>query len=120
MVERMQDYNDADVSIATVTLCGSMRFFDPHMLNAAAELTMMRYVVLMPYALPQTMDERTKKMVDKLHFEKIRKSDSVMVVTDDERYIGASTAREIAYARRLYRPVFYWLLPSGTIWLVNK
>jgi hypothetical protein len=82
-----------------VTICGSMRFF-PQMLQAAAELTAQGHIVLAPFAVvaPEDQDGEHKSMLDRLHLQKIGMSSRVVVVTDQDGYIGESTRREMAYA----------------------
>lgn len=82
-----------------VTMCGSMRFF-PQMMQVAAELTLRGQIVIAPFAVvaPEKQSSREKSLLDQLHFDKIRMSDVVVVVTDPEGYYGESTAREIDFA----------------------
>ena len=82
-----------------VTICGSMRFF-PQMLEAAAELTAQGCIVLAPFSVVQPEDQGGdfKAMLDRLHFRKIDMSSRIVVVTDQNGYIGDSTRREMGYA----------------------
>lgn len=73
-----------------------MRFYD-RMLVLAADLTRLGEIVLMPHAVKNGTED-DKKRLDPLHREKIRRSDRVMVVTDESGYIGESTSGEIAYS----------------------
>jgi hypothetical protein len=83
----------------TVTICGSMKFFD-QMLQAAAELTAQGVIVLAPFSVvaPGDQNGEFKAMLDRLHFAKIDMSSRIVVVTDQNGYIGESTRREIAHA----------------------
>ncbi|MGW7444987.1 hypothetical protein [Kitasatospora sp. NPDC054795] len=52
---------------------------------------------------------------DALHLAKISTADEVLVVTDDQLYLGESTRREILFAEALEVPVCYWLAGRGRI-----
>lgn len=95
-----------------ITLCGSSRFPEAfHIANA--HFSMMGYVVislgLFGHAdQPEgskflTSDgnenEKSKQNLDKLHFAKIDLSDEIFVI-NVAGYIGSSTYREIAYAKK--------------------
>jgi hypothetical protein len=82
-----------------VTICGSMKFF-PQMLEAAANLTAQGHIVLAPFSVvaPKDQDGEFKAMLDRLHFQKIDMASRIVVVTDQNGYIGESTRREMAYA----------------------
>lgn len=96
-----------------ITLCGSTRFKE-QFLSIASELTLKGHIVLMPFAFHHsTNDEDLKKrimsvkpMLDKLHFEKIRMSDCIVVI-DVNSYYGESTKNEVEYARRNNKDI-YW------------
>jgi hypothetical protein len=91
-----------------VTVCGSMRFFYPHMLRAAEDLSMRGYIVLMPFVTfaAAGQDSEEKDALDMMHLRKIDLSDEIYVVNIDG-YIGKSTAREIEYARLHDKTVIY-------------
>lgn len=82
-----------------VTLCGSMRFFE-QMLKVAADETAKGHIVLAPFSVvaPEDQGGDFKAMLDRLHFQKIDMADEVVVVTNQDGYIGASTRREMTYA----------------------
>lgn len=93
-----------------VVLCGSMRFADD-MVEVAIEESVAGALVLKPdcnmkIAHPLWADpveaEALKVRLDDQHKQKIRLADRVIVVGD---YIGDSTRGEIAYARKLGRPI---------------
>jgi hypothetical protein len=50
--------------------------------------------------------EDQKKMLDKLHFEKIKLADEILVLNVDG-YIGESTRNEIDFARRMDKVIKY-------------
>lgn len=79
------------------TICGSMRFRE-HMLKAAEYLSLCEWIVLMPFCVYPKSDYH-KRMLDDMHFAKIRQSDYIYVITDESRYYGDSTKREIEYAK---------------------
>ena len=82
-----------------VTLCGSMRFF-PQMLQVAADETAKGNIVLAPFSVvaPEDQGSELKAMLDRLHFEKIDLAEQIIVVTNQNGYVGDSTRREMAYA----------------------
>jgi hypothetical protein len=83
----------------TITVCGSMRFYEV-MLKFAAKLTLDGWIVLMPFCVVEEAAQGgcIKANLDALHRRKIDLSRSILVVTDDAGYIGDSTRSEINYA----------------------
>jgi len=94
-----------------ICICGSVRFKDA-MMHEACLKSMAGFIVLMPNCLNHDYFHKNplgidaKKNLDRLHLAKIDLCDSVLVVNEDG-YIGESTAREIAYAKKLGKPVHY-------------
>lgn len=101
-----------------VCLCGSTRFCDAFA-REGLRLTLEGKIVLSigtthrsdaeVFAGHTSDDEQTratKGKLDALHFKKIELADSVLVLNVDG-YVGESTAREIAHARKLGRPTAY-------------
>lgn len=97
-----------------VCLCGSTRFWRAFQ-RAGLEETMAGRIVLSIGAASGTDDEhfgnlprdeydRIKTMLDNLHMRKIDMADEVLILNVDG-YIGESTARELAYARKLGKVV---------------
>ena len=94
-----------------ICLCGSVRFREA-MMHVACQRSKAGFIVLMPNCLdhkyfhenPSGID--AKERLDRLHFKKIDLCDFVLVVNEND-YIGFSTAREIAYAKSIGRPVYY-------------
>lgn len=82
-----------------VTICGSMRFFD-QMLQVAAEETAKGHVVLAPFSVvaPEDQGGEFKAMLDELHRRKIDMADQVVIVTNQDGYVGTSTRAEMVYA----------------------
>lgn len=104
-----------------VVLCGSTRFWRTFQ-RASLQETMAGKIVLSIGAASGTDDEhfgnlrkeeydRVKAMLDELHMRKIDLADEVLILNVDH-YIGESTARELAYARSLGKPVRFWEEPS--------
>lgn len=112
-----------------ITLCGSSRFC-AEMAVLAWEFEKGGCIALGLHLLPQDYCEQKGMVPDKdgnihhigeqegvedqmdaLHFKKIEMSDSVYVVNVGG-YIGPSTAREIAYAKYIGKPVSYYEEPG--------
>lgn len=106
--------------IHSIVLCGSTRFLRLfHEWNA--QLSTRGYLVWSlgvnrSKEFTAHLAPRTKAVLDAVHFQKIACADAVVVITGEgsrivgqkaEPYIGESTAREIAFAESLGRPVFY-------------
>ena len=94
-----------------VCICGSVRFKDT-MMHEACRKTLAGHIVLMPNCLNHDFYHKNplgiaaKEDLDKLHLAKIDLCDYVLVVNEDG-YIGESTAREIAYAKKLGKGIQY-------------
>ncbi|MFR9673189.1 hypothetical protein [Streptomyces sp. TR06-5] len=96
-----------------VCLCGSTRFVE-EMSAANRRLTFAGVIVLAPGVFPHTEGhgpngrptDGQKAALDALHLCKIDLADRVLVVNPGG-YIGASTSREIAYARATGKPVSF-------------
>lgn len=105
-----------------ITLCGSTRFYKAFQ-EAAFNLTMQNIIFLTVGFYAHANEEmeivhgegvgitpEEKERLDLLHFRKIDKSDSILVINVDY-YIGKSTRNEIAYARRNGKKVEFWIPP---------
>ncbi|MFD7590660.1 hypothetical protein ACFV84_35080 [Kitasatospora sp. NPDC059811] len=108
---------------AIITICGSTGFWQ-HMVEAALQETAAGRMVLAPgvdvrrqHPLWDTpaVAEELKTRLDALHLAKIYAADEVLVVTDENFYLGESTRREIAFAEALETPVSYWAAGRGRI-----
>ena len=75
-----------------VTICGSMRHYN-QMLALANELTLVGFIVLMPFVL-KIDDPGKDEELQRLHRDKIDLSGAIYVVGTP----GESTREEIAYA----------------------
>jgi len=100
----------------TVTLCGSTRFSEAFQ-KAMLEETLAGKIVLSIGCDMRSDDEifakmddqqktRTKEELDRLHLDKIERSDEILVLNVGG-YVGQSTAREIAHAMQLGKRVRY-------------
>lgn len=96
-----------------VVLCGSTRFVEEF--NRQRKLlTEQGWIVLSIEVVttqtrdedPQHCDPALKAALDELHLRKIDLADEVFVLNPCG-YIGESTAREIAYAERIGKPIRY-------------
>jgi hypothetical protein len=100
-----------------VCLCGSTRFWRAFQVAGLRETLAGRIVLSIGAAsgtddehfgnLPRAEYDRVKAILDELHLRKIDLADEVLVLNVDG-YVGESTAREIAYARLLGKPI-RWL-----------
>ena len=84
-----------------ITLCGSIKFKDEFM-RVQEKLTLDGNIVLTPNFFnnikKEDIDEKTKKMLDEMHKQKIDLSDEIYVINVGG-YIGESTKNEIEYAK---------------------
>jgi hypothetical protein len=95
-----------------VCISGSVRFAEE--LGAAnRELTLAGAIVVAPSVFPGAEDqqaipitEEQKTALAALHLRKIDLADRILVVNPGG-YVGQSTAREIAYARAIGKPVSF-------------
>ena len=92
-----------------VTLCGSIKFKD-EFAKIQEKLTLDGNIVLTPNFFntikKEDIDEKTKKMLDEMHKQKIDMSDEIYVINVDG-YIGESTKSEIEYAKRKGKKIYY-------------
>ena len=105
--------NDCYEYWKTVTICGSMRFYE-QMLHVAERLTLEGWIVLMPFVRKDAaMTNGTghpgnvAEKLDELHRRKIDLSRQIVVVSDETGYIGDSTRSEIVYAGKTGKGVVY-------------
>ena len=93
-----------------ITICGSYKF-KKEMIDIAEKLTLEGNCVLMPNELSRnSKDDYTLEealMIDKMHKEKIKLSDAILVVNVDG-YIGGNTKSEIEYAKNLNKEIMYY------------
>lgn len=105
-----------------VTLCGSTRFWRTFQ-QASLHETMAGKIVLSIGAASGTDDEHfgnlpaeqyfaVKEDLDRLHLDKIALGNEVIILNVDD-YVGQSTRRELEWARRLGKPIRWWVWPSA-------
>lgn len=98
-----------------ICLCGSTRFMDAFF-EAGWKWTLRGWIVLSVGVCKhadkdgghgaEAIGQDCADMLDELHFRKIDLSDLVLVLNVDG-YIGKSTSKEIAYAKRVGKKVIY-------------
>ncbi len=110
---------------AKVTLVGSARF-EAQFHEWSEKLTLAGMVVYSLAVFPSTKGgekswytEEQKHTLDLVHLTKIVHSDCV-VVLNVEGYVGESTRREIEFATRIGRPVYYLEGPPNVERLLDR
>ena len=98
------------VKTKIVTVCGSLRFIK-EMLDITEKMELQGNCMLTPiYPTNPDKDAYTESeavMLDKMHKEKIKLSDAILVVNVDN-YIGNSTKSEIEFAKSLNKEIIYY------------
>ena len=93
-----------------ITVCGSYKF-KKEMVEITEKLALEGNCMLTPIELTKSgkdaYTEEEALMLDKMHKEKIRISDAILVVNIDE-YIGNSTKSEIEFAKSLNKEILYF------------
>lgn len=93
-----------------ITICGSLKF-KKEIMHIAEKMELKENCILAPiYPTSNNKDAYTEKEVivlDKMHKEKIKLSDAILVVNIDN-YIGSSTKSEIEYAKSLNKEIIYY------------
>ena len=92
-----------------ITVCGSYKF-KKEMTEITEKMTLKGNCMITPNELAKTDKEAYTKeeilMIDKMHKEKIKISDAILVVNVNG-YIGNSTKNEIEYAKNNGKEVIY-------------
>ena len=92
-----------------ITLCGSIKFKD-QFIKVQEKLTLEGNIVLTPNFFnnikKEEIDEKTKKMLDEMHKQKIDMSDEIYIINFGG-YIGESTKTEIEYAKTKGKKLSY-------------
>ncbi|AEE47870.1 hypothetical protein [Cellulomonas fimi] len=91
-----------------VCLCGSLRFRDLFA-SERRRLTSLGVIVLGPEEVDDDLTPARRAALGELHLRRIDLADEVRVVSDGG-YVGASTRREVAYARQAGKAVT-WVEP---------
>lgn len=93
-----------------ITICGSFKY-KKEMVEITEKLTLQGNCVLMPNELSRPSKELYTKeeaeIIDKMHKEKIKLSDAIVVVNVNS-YIGKSTTSEIEFAQSLGKEILYY------------
>lgn len=93
-----------------ITVCGSLRFMK-EMMEITEKMELQGNCMLSPiYPTKPDKDAYTENealMLDKMHKEKIKISDAILVVNVDN-YIGNSTKSEIEFAKSLGKEIIYY------------
>lgn len=93
-----------------ITVCGSLKFKDV-MMKVTTQMELSGNVVLCPiFPITDYKDAYTQEeaiMLGKMHKEKIKLSDSILVVNVNN-YIGESTKNEIEFAKSLNKEIIYY------------
>lgn len=93
-----------------ITVCGSLRF-QKQMMEISEKMELQGNCVLTPiYNTNPDKDAYTEEevlMLDKMHKEKIKLSDAILVVNVNN-YIGKSTKDEIEFAKSLNKEIIYY------------
>lgn len=102
-----------------ITLCGSIKF-KPQFMKVQEELTLNGNIVFTPNFFNNLKDEiniETKKMLDKMHRQKIDMSNEIYVINFGG-YVGESTKSEIEYAKANGKKISY--LENIKYWKLEK
>jgi hypothetical protein len=93
-----------------ITICGSLKFKDKIM-EVAMQMELAGNIALCPiFPITDDKDAYTEGeviMFGKMHKEKIKLSDAILVVNVNE-YIGESTKNEIEFAKSLNKKIIYY------------
>lgn len=94
-----------------ITVCGSLRFAS-EMMEITEKMELEGNCMLVPIYNPNkaSKDDFTEEealMLDKMHKERIKLADAILVINVDN-YIGSSTKNEIEFARVLGKEIIYY------------
>lgn len=93
-----------------ITVCGSLKFKDEIM--KITEKMALQGNCMLSIVYPTNLDinfytDDEKDLLGKMHKEKIKISDAILVV-DIDNYIGKSTKDEIKFAKELDKEIIYY------------
>ena len=93
-----------------ITVCGSLKFYK-EMMDITEKMELQGNCMLVPIYNPSksSKDDFTEEealMLDKMHKERIKLSDAILVVNVND-YIGSSTKSEIEFAKSLNKEIIY-------------
>lgn len=94
-----------------ITVCGSIRFYK-EMIEITEKMELQGNCMLVPIYNPNrpnkdAFTEEETLMLDKMHKEKIKLADAILVVNVND-YIGSSTKSEIEFAKSLNKEIIYY------------
>ena len=94
-----------------ITVCGSLKFYK-EMMEITEKMELEGNCMLVPIYNPSktSKDDYTEEealMLDKMHKERIKISDAILVVNVNN-YIGTSTKNEIEFAKSLNKEIIYY------------
>ncbi len=94
-----------------ITVCGSLKFVK-EMMEITEKLELEGNCMLVPIYNPSrpnkdSFTEEEALMLDKMHKEKIKLADAILVVNVNN-YIGSNTTKEIEYAKSLNKEIIYY------------
>lgn len=93
-----------------ITVCGSHKF-ENEMIEITEKMALEGNCMLTPIKLTKPNKEAYTEFealtIDKMHKEKIKLSDAILVVNVNG-YIGKSTTSEIEYAKSLNKEILYY------------
>lgn len=93
-----------------ITVCGSLRFMK-EIMEITEEMDLQGNCMLsIIYPAKSNKEDYTEEeiiMLDKMHKERIKLSDAILVVNVDN-YIGSSTRSEIEFAKSLGKEIIYY------------
>lgn len=91
-----------------ITICGSLKYQN-EMMEIAEKMSKQGKCMITPvYPTGKyACSDEEKLLLGKGHFEKIKLSNSILVVNVDN-YIGESTKKEIEYAKSLGKEIIYY------------
>ncbi len=94
-----------------ITVCGSLKFYK-EMMEITEKMELEGNCMLVPIYNPSktSKDDYTEEealMLDKIHKERIKISDAILVVNVNN-YIGSSTRSEIEFAKSLNKEIIYY------------
>lgn len=93
-----------------ITVCGSYKF-KKEMMEITEKMELMGNCMLTPIELTkpnkEAYTEEEASIIDKMHKEKIKLSDAILVVNVNG-YIGNSTKDEIEFAKSLNKEIIYY------------
>lgn len=94
-----------------ITVCGSLKFYK-EMMEITERMELQGNCMLVPiynFLKPSKDDFSVEEalMLDKMHKEKIKISDAILVVNVNN-YIGSSTKSEIEFAKLLNKEIIYY------------